>query len=76
MSVKLRARGGAEPEIAEEALDLIEVDYEALPGVFDLLEPAQPDARVARAATRDQRGRTTARNSISALGGNVCSVFR
>jgi CO/xanthine dehydrogenase Mo-binding subunit len=32
------ARGRGKPEIAEEALDLIKVDYEELPAVFDLLE--------------------------------------
>jgi len=43
-------------EIAEEALDLIEVDYEALPAVFDLLEAAKPDAPVLHA----QRNETSA----------------
>ena len=32
------------PEIAEEALDLITVEYEALPGVFDPLEAMKEDA--------------------------------
>ena len=33
-------------DIAEEALDLIEAEYEELPAVFDLLEAAQPGAPV------------------------------
>ena len=32
--------------IAEQALELIEVDYEALPGVTDILEAMKPDAPV------------------------------
>lgn len=32
------------PEIAEEALDLIEVEYEVLPAVFDAEEAMKPDA--------------------------------
>ena len=33
-----------ERDVAEEALDLIEVDYEPLPAVFDPLQAMQPDA--------------------------------
>ncbi len=36
------------PEIAEEALDLIEVKYELLPAVFDPDEAIKPDAILAR----------------------------
>jgi xanthine dehydrogenase molybdenum-binding subunit len=32
--------------IAEEALDLIEVEYEALPAVFDPVEAMKPEAPV------------------------------
>ena len=32
------------PEIAEEAIGLIQVEYEALPGVFDPIEAMKPDA--------------------------------
>ncbi len=32
------------PEVAREALDLIEVEYEELPGVFDPLDAIKPDA--------------------------------
>ena len=33
-------------DIAEKALDLIEIDYENLPGVFDPLEAIKPGAPV------------------------------
>jgi CO/xanthine dehydrogenase Mo-binding subunit len=63
-------------EIAEEALDLIEVDYQELPAVFDLLEAAKPGAPV----LHEQRNETNAgvhREEFNfELGGNVCSVFR
>ena len=63
-------------EIAEEALELIEVDYQELPAVFDLLEAAKPGAPV----LHEQRNETNAgvhREEFNfELGGNVCSVFR
>jgi CO/xanthine dehydrogenase Mo-binding subunit len=34
----------ADPNVAEEALSLIEVEYEELPAVFDSLEAVKPDA--------------------------------
>ena len=63
-------------QIAEEALDLIEVDYQELPAVFDLVEAAKPGAPV----LHEQRNETNAgvhREEFNfELGGNVCSVFR
>jgi CO/xanthine dehydrogenase Mo-binding subunit len=63
-------------ESAEEALDLIEAEYEELPAVFDPLEAAQPGAPVLHA----ERNETTAgvhREEFNfQLGGNICSVFR
>ena len=63
-------------EIAEEALDLIEVDYQELSAVFDLVEAAKPGAPV----LHEQRNETNAgvhREEFNfELGGNVCSVFR
>ncbi len=41
---ELAAVAAIDPEIAEEALHLIEVEYEALPGVFDPIEAMKPDA--------------------------------
>jgi CO/xanthine dehydrogenase Mo-binding subunit len=63
-------------EIAEEALDLIDVDYQELPAVFDLVEAAKSGAPV----LHEQRNETNAgvhREEFNfELGGNVCSVFR
>ena len=63
-------------ESAEEALDLIEAEYEELPAVFDPLEAARPGAPVLHA----ERNETTAgvhREEFNfQAGGNICSVFR
>jgi carbon-monoxide dehydrogenase large subunit len=40
------AVAAVDPAVAEEALELIEVDYEDLPAVFDPLEAMKPDAPV------------------------------
>jgi CO/xanthine dehydrogenase Mo-binding subunit len=56
-------------EIAEEALDLIEVDYEELPAVFDILEAAKPGGKAKRSA-KNHHG---AHLENHRLGGNVCS---
>ena len=63
-------------EIAEEALDLIEVDYQELPAVFDPLEAAKPGAPVLH-AERNETSAGVHRDEFNfELGGNVCSVFR
>ncbi len=41
---EVAAVAAIDPDIAEEALHLIEVEYEALPGVFDPLEALKEDA--------------------------------
>ena len=41
---ELAAVAAVDPETAEEALDLITVEYEALPGIFDPLEAMKEDA--------------------------------
>lgn len=43
---RVAAVAATSPEIAEEALGLIEVDYEELPAVFDPVEAMQPGAPV------------------------------
>jgi CO/xanthine dehydrogenase Mo-binding subunit len=62
-------------ESAEEALDLIGVEYEELSAVFDILEAAKPNAPV----LHDQRNETNAgvhkEEFNFEVGGNVCSVF-
>jgi CO/xanthine dehydrogenase Mo-binding subunit len=64
------------PEIAEEALDLIEADYEELPAVFDLLEAAQPGAPVLHAERKETNAGVHREEFNFQVGGNICSVFR
>ena len=57
----------ADAEIAEEALDLIDVEYEALPAVMDAREAAAPDAPLIHEAFRMPKrsyGDLAAMNSI------------
>ena len=62
-------------EIAEEALDLIDVEYEELPAVFDILEAAKPDAPILH-AQRNQTSAGVHKDEFNfQMGGNVCSVF-
>ena len=67
-----RLRAG---KIAEESLELIEVEYQELPAVFDLLEAVKPGAPV----LHFQRNETSAgvhREEFNfAPGGNICSVY-
>jgi CO/xanthine dehydrogenase Mo-binding subunit len=63
-------------EIAEEALDLIEVDYQELPAVFDLLDAAKPGAPVLHAQRNETNAGVHREEFNFELGGNVCSVFR
>ena len=62
-------------EVAEEALDLIEVDYRELPAVFDLLEAAKPGAPVLHAQRNETSAGVHREEFNFELGGNVCSVF-
>jgi CO/xanthine dehydrogenase Mo-binding subunit len=62
-------------EIAEEALDLIEVDYRELPAVFDLLEAAKPGAPVLHAQRNETSAGVHREEFNFQLGGNVCSVY-
>lgn len=50
------------PEIAEEALKLIEVEYEPLPAIFDPLEAMKPDAPLVHET--DARGRPLRSNIL------------
>ncbi|MBI3921159.1 MAG: xanthine dehydrogenase family protein molybdopterin-binding subunit [Armatimonadetes bacterium] len=43
---KIAAVAADSPHLAEDALDLIEVEYEALPAVHDVLEAIEPDAPI------------------------------
>ena len=44
-----------ERDIAEEAVDLIEVEYEPLPAVFDPLEAMKPEAPIVHSETNQRR---------------------
>ncbi len=50
------------PEIAEEALRLIEVEYEQLPAIFDPIEAMKPDAQLVHET--DARGRPLRSNIL------------
>ncbi len=62
-------------DVAEAAANLIDIEYEELPAVFDVLEAAGPGAPV----LHTQRNESLAgahRNEFNfQTGGNVCSVF-
>jgi CO/xanthine dehydrogenase Mo-binding subunit len=61
--------------IAEEALDLIDVEYEELPAVFDILEAAKPSAPVLHARRNETNAGVHKDEFNFQQGGNVCSVF-
>ena len=63
-------------EIAEEALDLIDVVYDELPAVFDLMEAVKPDAPVLHAQRNETNAGVHREEFNFQLGGNICSVFR
>ena len=62
-------------EIAEEALALIEADYEELPAVFDVLEAARPGAPVLHAERTETNAGVHREEFNFQVGGNVCSVY-
>ncbi len=65
-----------EREIAEEAVELLEVEYEPLPAVFDVVEAARPDAPVIHEEHFETRAAIFREQLNLNAGGNVCSVFR
>jgi CO/xanthine dehydrogenase Mo-binding subunit len=65
------------PEIAEEALELIEVKYEALPAVFDSEEAMQKDCPVVLHPEKNTYGSGTKFGpKLERDIPNVCTVFR
>jgi len=64
-----------ERDVAEEALDLIEVDYEPLPAVFDPLEAMRPDAPLVHESPPDPASHFHAPGGFRYQGGNVLTVF-
>ena len=65
-----------ERDIAEEAVDLIEVEYEPLPAVFDVVEAARPEAPVLHEGRFETQAAVFREQLNLNAGGNVCSVFR
>ncbi|MSP37083.1 MAG: xanthine dehydrogenase family protein molybdopterin-binding subunit [Deltaproteobacteria bacterium] len=62
-------------EIAEEALDLIDVEYQELPAVFDLMEAVKPGAPVLHAQRKETTAGVHREEFNFQVGGNVCSVY-
>ena len=65
-----------EREIAEEAVELIEVEYEPLPAVFDVVEAAEPGAPIIHEERFETQAAVFREQLNLNAGGNVCSVFR
>ncbi len=65
-----------EREIAEEAVELIEVEYEPLPAVFDVVEAAAPGAPIIHEERFETQAAVFREQLNLNAGGNVCSVFR
>ncbi len=62
-------------DVAEEAVGLIEAEYEPLPGVFDALSAIQPDAPVLHERRQTSEGRLDTPSLRFEDAGNVCSVY-
>jgi CO/xanthine dehydrogenase Mo-binding subunit len=62
-------------DTAEEALDQIEVEYEELPAVFDILDAAKPGAPVLHAERHETNAGVHKEEFNFEVGGNVCSVY-
>lgn len=64
----IAAVAATDPDIAEEAADLIKIDYEVLPAVQDVMEAIQPDApRLHSDDTKDGPARRTIRADLRKL---------
>src|SRR5919206_702787 len=64
-----------ERDVAEEAVGLIEAEYEPLPAVLDPLSGMQPDAPVLHERRITSQGRLDTPSLRFEGGGNVCSVY-
>jgi CO/xanthine dehydrogenase Mo-binding subunit len=62
-------------DIAEEALELIEVEYQELPAVFDLLEAIELGAPVLHAQRKETSAGVHREEFNFKTGGNICSVY-
>jgi len=65
-----------EREIAEEAVELIDVEYEPLPAVFDVVAAASSDAPVIHERRFETQAAIFREQLNINAGGNLCSVFR
>lgn len=65
-----------EREIAEEALELIDVEYEPLPAVFDVVKATSSGAPVIHGQRFETQAAIFREELNINAGGNVCSVFR
>ncbi len=64
----IAAVAATDPDIAEEAADLIKIDYEVLPAVQDVMEAIQPDApRLHSDDTKDGSARRTLKADLRKL---------
>ena len=63
------------PEIAEEAVNLIEVEYRELPAVFDIIEAIEPGAPVLHAERKETTAGVHREEFNFKVGGNICSVY-
>ncbi|HET8587766.1 MAG TPA: xanthine dehydrogenase family protein molybdopterin-binding subunit [Candidatus Limnocylindria bacterium] len=72
----IAAVAAEERDIAEEALDLIEVEYESLPSVTDPLEAMRPDATIIHADRRTPEVSFLDMKSVHfQTESNVCSTY-
>jgi CO/xanthine dehydrogenase Mo-binding subunit len=71
----IAAVAAEEKDIAEEALELIEVEYEPLPAVFDLLEAMKADAPVIHADRVKAQSFPAKSGFRLETGGNVLSLY-
>ena len=67
---EVAAVAAVDPEIAQEAVDLIEVEYEPLPAIFDPVEALKPEAPLIHEL--DGRGRPQKSNALSLPWKLVC----
>ena len=71
----IAAVAAEERDIAEEALDLIEVEYEPLPAVFDPVEAMKPEAPVLHAERTKRRASRRKADFGFEANGNVLSIY-
>jgi CO/xanthine dehydrogenase Mo-binding subunit len=70
------AVAATDPDIAEEALSLIDIDYEELPAVFDEDEALKPDAPLVHDPRPEQQPAFSKVIQDLPGGNNVCSHFK